>query len=423
MRRILSTPVAVILAGTLIGQGTLLAVSPLLSRLYSPVDFGLLAIVTAMGAILGGLSSLAWESAVPIAPDGHSARALVRLGLITVAATTVIVAVASFAGRELLAAALRNPDVAHFWWLIPLTSGSVALFAVLSSQVVRAQHYRTLAIRNGAQGVAQATSSVVLGLLGLAPVGLASSLAVGRLSGSALLGFGASRGYSSGGAPITFKDLQTAARRFRRFPSLTAPSRLINALGLQLPILIMAGAYGAVEVGLFALTARVLASPVGMLADAVAQYFEGALGQMIRNRSGGATRLVVTVVGRLTAVSVPPVILFALAAPAIFGWVFGERWIPAGELAQILVFAYGAQLIASPVSRALPLLEAQGRQFAWDVARGVGTAVAVAVPAALGLSFALAILVLAAVHIAAYLALLALVIGSARGADEATLRA
>src|SRR5690606_9508647 len=80
------------------------------------------------------------------------------------------------------------------------------------------------------------------------------------------------------------------ARRYVKFPLLTTWSRTLNSAGLQLPIVILSAMYGAAAIGFLALTMRVLASPVNIVADAVGQYFEGSFAATLRARDGSIGR-------------------------------------------------------------------------------------------------------------------------------------
>src|SRR5690606_4608841 len=88
-------------------------------------------------------------------------------------------------------------------------------------------------------------------------------------------------------APLTLRRIGSTAALYKRFPLVNTWSRLANALGVHLPIVLIVSLYGSIEVGLYALTIRVLAAPVGMIIDATSQWFEGAFALQFREGGGG----------------------------------------------------------------------------------------------------------------------------------------
>ena len=111
----------------------------------------------------------------------------------------------------------------------------IGALSLVSSALVRTQDYTGLAVRNASQGVAQAVSSVALGLFSVIPLGLIASVDYGRFAG--LFGLSVRGGND---APLrvairaTASLKETADTLPRRFPLVTTWSRLLNSLGLQL---------------------------------------------------------------------------------------------------------------------------------------------------------------------------------------------
>ena len=61
--------VAVVSAGSAMGQGLLIVSAPLLTRLYTPADFGVLAVYVSIVSILVVVASLRYEMAINL--PGH----------------------------------------------------------------------------------------------------------------------------------------------------------------------------------------------------------------------------------------------------------------------------------------------------------------------------------------------------------------
>lgn len=416
IRRLASHGAARIFVGSVIGQGLLLAVSPLLTRLYTPTDFAALTAFTALATVFGGVVTLSWERAIVVPRAEAQARALLLVGVLTVVLLGVAMTVLSALCGPLLDSVFGTTVFADFFWLLPLTVVVMGLFALMSSWLVRLKRFGRLAGRNVLLGSSQAASSVLLGILGAGPVGLLSGMGIGRAL--ALLGIVPWTRLSHPLRGQSKRRLVAVMRRYRRFPLIATWSRVLNILGLQLPSLLLVAIYGSIEAGLYALTVRVLAAPVGMIVDAISQYFEGTFAARVRARSTHLAGFILSISGRLFLVGLAPAAAVALFAPEVFAWLFGEEWRPAGVLAQIVVAFYLLQLAVSPISRALFVLEKQKTQLVWDVSRAAVTVLCVVIPVMFGGSLATALVVLTAAQVILYLVLLLLCLRAARAAER-----
>ncbi|KQQ92602.1 hypothetical protein ASF62_12185 [Leifsonia sp. Leaf325] len=371
--------------------------------------------MVAVSAVLACLVTLSWERAIVIPRRDEDAANLVRLGLLSVVVVGAIVTALAYIFRAEMASILGSDLFDDDWWVTPVTVVLIGLFGIGSSWVVRHQRYGELGWRNALQGLAQAASSVGLGLLGVGSIGLAISPATGRAAG--LLGLARQlrpKHLMSG----TSSGMWATARTYRRFPLVNTWSRLINTLGLQLPVILIITLYASPAAGLYALTLRVLAAPVGIVVDAVSQYFEGTFSASLREGGSGLAKLIRTVSWRLALVAAIPTAVVLLFGPQLFSVVFGAQWEMAGVYAQILIVAYATQFAISPISRSLVILGHQKTQLVWDVSRAIGTIGAVVVPFALDLEFVYALLCMTTVQVVAYVVLLVLSLRRANRADR-----
>ena len=195
-------------------------------------------------------------------------------------------------------------------------------------------------------------------------------------------------------------------------------SGLLNVAGQQAPLLLLAALHGSAALGALALTMRVLGAPVGMVADAVGLQVEGQLGALARARRGGLAAGLRRTLLPLAALGAVALVGTVVLAPSVFPVVFGAEWAGAGVAAVVLAPAFATQVVVSPLSRLLPLLEQQGTQLVWDASRMVATVGAIGVGSLLSPGDPTASVVAwSAASVVSYLVLLALVVRAVRRAD------
>ena len=167
--------------------------------------------------------------------------------------------------------------------------------------------------------------------------------------------------------------------RHRALWHFTLPSNLLNAAVGQLPLLIIGARHGAMAAGLFALTQRVLAAPISLLAASVLEVFKRESVRQYQEL-GNCRRAYVHALRVLLALGIAPALLLWIAAPALFGFAFGADWRGAGELAQMLAPLFFLNFVASPLSYVFFVAGRQKIELLWQVALFVVTLLAFAAP-------------------------------------------
>jgi len=365
LRSAFARNVLVIASGSTLGQLVVVVASPVLTRLYTPEQFGVLGVYIASIVLLSGLSTLRYELAIPIPKDDDTAKLLLQLALgLSLSFTSALGLVLLFAG-DILFGWLEWETLAPYAAFLPLGTFLIASYQSLTYWAVRKGHYRTIAVTKLWQGLGNVTAQLVLGLVGIGALGLLIGDAVGRSAGITRLARSVPRLFYWPGT----RTLLATALRYKKFPIWSTGSTLINRLGLQLPQLFMASAFGPREAGWYLLTQRVLGMPTSLVGQAVAQVFLNQIAEIRRERPEQASAFYLKIVGRMAFMGGLPILGLGVILGEAFGWLFGKEWEPAGRMMQVLAPMFAAQWTFSPTSQILIVFERQELQFIWDLFR------------------------------------------------------
>jgi O-antigen/teichoic acid export membrane protein len=346
--------VLTLLGGAVAAQAVALAVSPLLTRLYTPEQFGVFALFASLVTLIATGATGRYELAIIVPPGEGEALQLARLALLLAGAVSLaVLALSGLAGAR-LAAWAGEPQLQPWVLLVPLSVALTAAYAVGTSLANRRQAYRRLAASRVAQSGVTALASVGLGALAWGSPGLMLGAVLGQAVAAALVLRGAPR--HAAPAP-DLQSLKATAARHAEFPRINLPHALLDAGQASAVLALLGAAYGGAVLGAYALALRVARTPLAMLGSSVGQVFQQRAARLAE--SGADLRpLVRRTLARLLLIAVP----FALAmllAPPLFAAVFGPAWREAGECARVLAPWMTMSFATSPLST-LPLI--LGRQ-------------------------------------------------------------
>ncbi len=361
--------IAVLVGGTGAAQGIALLAAPVLTRLYMPGDYGILSVYVSLSSILLAIAALRFELAVPLAPDDRTAAGVTVLSLVTVGLLSTVTLVLFWLGGDAIATAVNISRLRGFLWLVPFTVLGGGVYQVLSCWAIRQGAYASLAATRVAQSIGQVATQVVFGLILAGPVGLIVGDAVGRAGGSGSLALRAWRQTGGLFRSVTAADLWRAAVRYRTFPLLSSGSALLNSAGVYGPPLLITALYGAQVGGWFALAQRMVALPLGLLGNSVAQVYLSEASRLIQTEPARLGRVIQqTAMALLFTGAIPALALLAFG-PALFSVAFGDEWRMAGEYGRLLSIMLLAQFVVVPLSQTLNILERQDLQLFWDLCR------------------------------------------------------
>jgi O-antigen/teichoic acid export membrane protein len=410
--------VLVLAGGTALGQAIVMAASPILTRLYTAEHFGYLALYTSIVSLVSVVGALRYQLAIPLPEDDRDGLALVVLSTLAVAATTAVAtAVLLLAGPAFLDA-LGAAQMAPYVWLVPIGLLGAGAHQILSYWAIRLGAIRQLAATKVAQGVALAATQIGLGAWGLGAWGLLVGDAVGRAAGSVTLARSTLPGHGFGLRTLIGR-LPAVAARYRRFPLLSAGSALLNTAGLQLPPVLLLATYGPEVAGFYAFAVRIVSVPLQLVGTSVSQVFTGQAASVARENVDAVMDLYRTTAWRLALVALPIAAVLLLFGPGLFAFVFSEAWRTAGVFGRALAPMLLLQMVASPLSQTLNVLERQDLQLIWDAARLLVVVGVLVAAGAMAWPATLTVTVLGAGMAAMYALLLLLTWGAIRAARRA----
>lgn len=348
--------IGILVSGTLFAQGIVALVLPVLTRLYTPEHFGVLAVYAALIGVTSTVSCLRFNIAIPLPEHDSEAAALCLLAVASVCGFTLILGCLIGFRPEEFTTVLSQPTLRPYLWMLPAGLFFAGLYTVFQYWASRKKRFGLITRTRITRAILG--SSIQLG------AGAASQHSFGLL-----LGHMAYSGFGVVGLlrdtwkqdKDTFKALNknkvvTAARRYRRFPLIATPESLFDAVNQHVPMIIIASMADETA-GLLMLAIRVIGMPVGLLGGSISQVYLAEA--PAKYRSGELGRFTLNGVRLLLKTGAPVLIGLALIAPFAFPVIFGTEWARSGTMVAWLAPMFILQFAASPVSTILHVTRRQ----------------------------------------------------------------
>ena len=176
----LARSVAVLAGGTALGQAITVLASPILTRLYAPEDFGVLAVYSSILGILSVIASWRYELAIPLPEQDEDAVNLVALSLGIVVLMSMVVGLGAWLLGEHVVQWLNAPGLQPYLWLLPVGTLLVGSYQIFNYWAVRKQAFGAIARTKLYQGLGAALTQVASGFLKSGPLGLIVGQIVGQ---------------------------------------------------------------------------------------------------------------------------------------------------------------------------------------------------------------------------------------------------
>ena len=344
--------------GTSIAQIIPLMISPILTRMYTPDQFGQLGVLMSVIGLFSIIATFQYESAIMLPKKDKDAFNILTLAVVI----TIFISILSYVVTSIfnveISDLLNSPSFSDWVFVIPFFVLLSGLFNSLNIWASRQKKFKRLAIRNVAQTTVGALTKVVLGWLKYLSSGLVWGTLLGQVTSTSVLTYMTVREDKKLFETISLSRIKKNAIEYQDFPKYTMWHGffdLVNASGV---IFIISSFYGLTVVGMYAFILGLLKKPTKMIGQVVSQvFYQNASVKIANNQSiyKDTIRLVknLALVGGIIFL---PMLIFA---PFIFSFVFGEKWYEAGVIAQVISPLFFVKFVTAPLVNISVLMKKQ----------------------------------------------------------------
>jgi len=355
---------AKLMGGSLGVQLLLLLATPILTRLFTAADFGVLGVFLSLASIGGAVATLRYEMAIVVAPSRVASRCLFWLAAAATVTSCVLAAMVVWLAPGLLDWIRGGETIRTYTWLLPLAVLISATGLTVSRVASRCNAFGRMSAAMLAGRSADVAIKIVLGAaFNLGGFGLILGFVVGELIHVVLLIVILKEW--SWRPPLRWKLYRRLFCKYIDFPRYILPAGLFSALAASLPVIVFAAVFGPMVAGYMELTRRVLGRPMAVFGNRYYAVFYQKSVDQLRSR-GSISSIVEKSLSLLILLGFGPFLLVGLFGGPLFGLVLGREWTEAGRYAAVLAPAWYLATVVSPI-RVFNTLERQALAFRWGL--------------------------------------------------------
>lgn len=348
-----------LVSGTAFAQILTILVTPILTRLYGPEAFGLLALFLSITGVFGVIVCLRYELSIMLPESDKEAANLLGLSLlIALILSSLTIPIICF-GRQAIQDILKAPQLGAYLWFVPLYVFVSGVFLALNYWNSRTKHFKRLSAARITSSVASTATQLGAGFSGYTTGGsfIGASL-VGQSVSTFILGGQIWKNDKSLFLrSIRLKKMTEGLKRYRKFPLVDSWSALLNTVSWQLPVFLLSSFFSPIVVGFYSLGFRLLQLPMSFIGSSISQVFFQRASEA--KSEGSLAPLVENVFRLLVVVGMFPIFTLTIVGNDVFSVVFGDAWTEAGVYVQILSIWAFVWFISSPLSTLWVVFEKQ----------------------------------------------------------------
>ena len=341
-----------------------LIVTPILSRLYTPVDYSDWGVFSSVVQIVNSFLFLSYENTIVKENESNNVPSLIALCLFV---STTIIAIVS-----LLFAICRNFDIEFFTGFPPIgllvvSLFSMSLFTLCNNVANREKQYGSMAIANVINGSSQALIRIALGFWPIISFGLIVGNVAAQIIGTVFLIislYAVIKRFSFKG--IRFSGIIHLAVQHKKFALFDAPARFVEFAISHFALIVLSLFWAKTEIGSYSMIIQFVLLPITVVGSAMGNVYYREISECIGNEE--AIRESTKRVAKIAFIlSFAPVLFLVFGGDVLLELFLGNQWGGSGRMALSMVAFSIPVIMSEPLLPIFRTLDKQEIRFKFNV--------------------------------------------------------
>lgn len=358
--------VITLISGTAIAQIIVILISPVLTRLYTPNEFGLFGAFMAIVSILSTFINGRYDLAIIEARENEIAINLMRLSVFITFFTTLICLVFFSVFSDFVSNLLGYKILSDYLYIVPFVVLFASLISIFYHWLNRNGEYKRMSFNRVLLSISSNLLILVFGFFKI----IDGQMILGYFLGQLLIFLLFKNEIRITFEKISFKRLRFVASRYSHYPKYLIPATLASEISGSLPIIIISNLYSLEYAGFFALAVRVTTTPLTFVGNAIGEVYRQKAADEYKLKGECRTSFVSTF-KTLFFIGVLVFLLIYFFSPHLIPLIFGGKWVISATIMQYLAFLIFFQLLSTPLSYTITFNQSQKFDMILQLFRGV----------------------------------------------------
>lgn len=348
--------VATMFSGTVISQAIYLLLYPILTRIYSPTNFGQFAIFITFLSILTVISTGQYELAILLPKKKSNFKSIIYGVIIISFISSILITIILF----LLFPILQKYNLIISFNLIYIIGISIfinSLYQIGFQLSIRFKNFKSISTINIINVFTSILFQFLLSKTSLKDIGLVIGYMIGTLAAVIFLYLKNKKIFIINDTKKLFLNIKKQLIRYKKFPIFNLPATLVNLSANQAPNILL-NTFGQSIIGHFSLSQRILGSPITLFSSSITHVFKERASSDYR-KYGSCRDIFIKTFKSLFLISFIPFILIYIFSPKYISIIFGSEWQTAGIYIRALTIMYFFKFTISPLTYIIIIAEKQ----------------------------------------------------------------
>lgn len=336
-----------LLSANVIAQAIGILVYPILTRMYSPEDFGLLNLFMSIGSVLVLLSTSEYQSAILLPSEEKEAAGISRVALYVLGLWIFVITVSLPFARN-IAQLFDAPALASYYWILIPYVAALGGWAIYNAWLMRRRNFGRISAYQMDQSGTGVVTKLLFGWLGWLRSGLIISSVLAPIIALGTSILRSRDAFRELWQPCEEFPIELA-NRYRRFPLYSMPRSLVNTLSGNLPALLLTPYFGLTQLGFFAMAITLAFRPISMITSSIYQVLFERVAQKVRERQSVWKTLSKRWL-QMAVTVIPVMVLLAFVMPWLVRFLLGAGWEQTAILIQYMLPWVTCVLLIAPLA-------------------------------------------------------------------------
>ena len=351
-----SRNVLTLMTGATVSQAIPIAITPILTRIYTPEDFGIFALYVSIATIFATIATGRYELAIMLPKKDEDAVNIVILSILITFIISLITFLIVFLFNRQITNLLGNSEISNWLYLIPLTVLLTGIYQSFNLWSNRKKQYKRLAISSVIQSGATGSTNLGMGFGGFGASGLIVGGVIGQAIATSVLVKMIWREDYKFLNYVNKLKIFALIKKYKKLPILNAPNALIDGFRLSGISILIAKFFTTATLGQFSLAWRMLQAPMALIGRSLSQVF---FQKISSSNKIDLNTIVKKFILKASLIAIPAFLIIYIFSVDIFVFVFGENWKLAGQSASIMAPWLFLNFLSSPLSTIFIVLNKQ----------------------------------------------------------------